>query len=572
MNRLQPIYDLAALCAAKNVKQAILCPGSRNAPLILAFSRHPDITCRSISDERSAAFIALGIAQQTERAAVLVSTSGSAAYNFAPGVAEAFFAKSPLIVITADRPTEWVGQQDGQTIYQAGIFGQHVKKCYQLPQEYEHPDNGWAINRMVNEAINLAHAEPMGPVHLNVPLREPLYPGDKPTEYSANLRIMNDLLPVPHADEETQARIAHELHQSRRVLIVAGQAAASATLRAALESASTSHQIPVVGDVLSNVHGIHDVVRRADLFLGGADASTQQALQPDLLITFGDSVISKPLKVFLRSFPPQRHWHIQVVGDVADTFKSVTSVIRLRPEAFFQLLSVIPAVRRPDQIGYQKRWLAQEGRIEQLLGHYLADSEFGEAKFVNGLMRSLPPVCHLHLANSMSVRYGVLVGLTADQQNVCVYANRGTSGIDGCTSTAVGHALTSVLPNILITGDVAFFYDRNAFWHNYPMPNLRIVLLNNHGGGIFKMIDGPGEGREVDEFQVTRQALTGKHIAAEFGFDYYLLDEPAREASFIDKLFTPSDRPGLLEVQTPMGINKNFLSTLKQKIKDNYER
>jgi 2-succinyl-5-enolpyruvyl-6-hydroxy-3-cyclohexene-1-carboxylate synthase len=172
----------------------------------------------------------------------------------------------------------------------------------------------------------------------------------------------------------------------------------------------------------------------------------------------------------------------------------------------------------------------------------------------------------------MSVRYATMAGLTPGQERVCAYANRGTSGIDGCSSTAVGHALSSTVPNILITGDLAFFYDRNAFWHNYPMANLRIVLLNNHGGGIFKMIDGPGEAKEVDEFLVTHQALTGKKTAEEFGFDYALLNTRAKLNEAIVRLLEPSARPKLLELQTTIDVNKNFLLSLKQKIKDNYER
>jgi 2-succinyl-5-enolpyruvyl-6-hydroxy-3-cyclohexene-1-carboxylate synthase len=174
-DRLQPIYDIAAICARKGLTNAVLCPGSRNAPLVIAFTRHPEIKSRTFSDERSAGFVALGLAQQRKEAVMLVCTSGTAAYNFAPAVAEAYFSHIPLLVFTSDRPAEWITQMDGQAIHQAEIFGKHVKKSFQLPQEYEHRDNQWAINRMVNEAINLAVQEPKGPVHLNVPFRS-LYP------------------------------------------------------------------------------------------------------------------------------------------------------------------------------------------------------------------------------------------------------------------------------------------------------------------------------------------------------------------------------------------------------------
>jgi 2-succinyl-5-enolpyruvyl-6-hydroxy-3-cyclohexene-1-carboxylate synthase len=189
----QPIFDIAALCIKKNVNQVVLCPGSRCAPLTLAFTRHPQIKTRTFSDERSAGFIALGMAQQLSQPVVMVCTSGTAAYNFAPAVAEAFFSQTPLVIFTADRPAEWIAQHDGQTIHQTNIFGTHVKKSYTLPQDYEHHDAQWAINRIINEAINLARQEPKGPVHINAPFREPLYPGkNEVTGYTDSIRVIED--------------------------------------------------------------------------------------------------------------------------------------------------------------------------------------------------------------------------------------------------------------------------------------------------------------------------------------------------------------------------------------------
>ena len=188
--RLQPIYDIAELCARKGLVNAVLCPGSRCAPLTVAFTRHPKITTRTFSDERSAGFIALGMAQQSGSPTVMVCTSGTAAYNFAPSVAEAYFSQTPLIIFTADRPAEWIAQHDGQTIHQSEIFGKHVKESYQLPQEYDHADSQWAINRIVNEAINISLEEPRGPVHINAPFREPLYP-----ERSEERRVGKECVP-----------------------------------------------------------------------------------------------------------------------------------------------------------------------------------------------------------------------------------------------------------------------------------------------------------------------------------------------------------------------------------------
>src|SRR6186713_2012660 len=217
---MQPIYDIAELCSRKGLTQAVLCPGSRCAPLTLSFARHPGITTRTFSDERSAGFVALGIAQQKKAPVVLLCTSGSAAYNFAPAVAEAWFSETPLIVFTADRPAEWIAQHDGQTIHQSGIFGKHVKGSFQLPQEYDHADSQWAINRIVNEAINLSFQEPKGPVHINAPFREPLYPTkDEELKFNSSVRVIDELPSYFALTSEQKRIITSEWSQYNHVLI-----------------------------------------------------------------------------------------------------------------------------------------------------------------------------------------------------------------------------------------------------------------------------------------------------------------------------------------------------------------
>lgn len=572
--RFQPIYDIATLCAQKGLTEAVLCPGSRCAPLTLAFTRHPKINCKTISDERSAAFIALGIAQELKRPGILVSTSGTAAYNFAPAVAEAFFSKRPLIVFTADRPTEWVGQQDGQTIYQADIFGKHVKRSFQLPQEYEHPDNVWAINRMVNEAINLSQQEPKGPVHINVPFREPLYPANgEAISFSDQVRNIEERVAIPLPDESLRNAVSPLWTTSSRVLIVAGQMDWSEEHLESIGVLINKQHIPVVGDVISNLHGIDDVIRHADLFLAGRSHESLNILRPELLITIGESTISKNVKVFLRKNPATIHWHIQIAGDVADVYQSVTHVFRTSVPAFIRLLTSfslfgdIQAGRK----AYTDKWRTEEEHTKKVLKEFIEGTSTGEIRFVEQVIRTLPTSCNLHLANSMSVRYANMIGLSSHQRNVKVFANRGTSGIDGCTSTCVGHALSGKEQNILITGDLAFFYDRNAFWHNYKMPGMHVVVVNNHGGIIFKMIDGPGDAPEADEYFVTRQRLSAKHLSAEFGLQYYAFKDAENSSSTLRDFFEKSENAKIVEYESDQNANKALLDELKSKIKKSYE-
>jgi 2-succinyl-5-enolpyruvyl-6-hydroxy-3-cyclohexene-1-carboxylate synthase len=574
-SRFQPIFDIAPLCAKKNVRNAVLCPGSRSAPLVLAFTRHADIKSRIFSDERSAGFIALGMAQQSKTPTAVICTSGTAVYNLAPAVAEAYFSHTPLVIFTADRPSEWVAQQDGQTIHQSDIFGKHVKKSYSLPQEYEHADSKWLINRVVNEAINLAIQEPKGPVHLNLPFREPLYPrADESIVYTDNVRIIEDHGSGFHLAEEQKDFVKKSWQQFHNILIVAGQQQFDSNTIQALVSFFEMHNIPIVGDIISNSYTIPKMVSHSDVFLGQCGESVKKTLKPDLLITFGGPVISKNLKLFLRQYRSKEHWHIQPGGEVADTFQSVTHIFNTTAEMFFTFLRTLvrpETFENQKQNNYNKFWEVEERRVERCLSEFFPTKNLAEFDLVNEIIKNLPRPCNLHLSNSMSVRYANYIGLTCEQDGVNVFANRGTSGIDGCTSTAVGHTLLSDTTNILITGDLAFFYDRNAFWHNYPLTNLRIVLLNNHGGIIFKMIDGPGAVPEADEYFITKQTLNARKLCEEFDFEYLKLDNKRKVKNLIKDFFDTDKRTKVLELETDIAHNKEVFESLKEKIRKSYE-
>lgn len=560
--RNQSIYDIAELCARKGITQAVLCPGSRCAPLTLAFTRHPSMHCRTFSDERSAAFIALGIAQQTKQPVAVVSTSGTAAYNFSPAVAEACFSQTPLLVITADRPAEWIAQHDGQTIYQTELFGKHVKRFYSLPQHYEHPDDRWHINRIMNEAINLANSEPKGPVHINAPFREPFYPvPNEPFGYSKEIRIVEEQHRISLTNTEKE-KLAAELPAYQNILIVAGQQDAEPALTGALQQPAA--RVPVVTSVLSNLHGLRHGIRYADAFLNIlSDEDLTAKLKPDLLITFGKSIVSKNLKLFLRKFPTLPHWHVQPYPTATDPFQNLTRTIVCSPREFFESFNefhLSPASR------FLENWKAEDQRMGRLIQSFFPQPEVNELELVSQVLNRLPPACNLHLANSMSVRYAEYVGLP-QHAKANIYANRGTSGIDGCTSTAVGHSLTSGTMNVLITGDLAFFYDRNAFWHNYPLNNLRIVLLNNHGGIIFKLIDGPAALPEADEYFVTRQPLTAKKLCEEFGFEYLPVTTPANLPHLLTDFFKPGEKTKILELESSIELNKIAFEKFKLRLK-----
>jgi 2-succinyl-5-enolpyruvyl-6-hydroxy-3-cyclohexene-1-carboxylate synthase len=564
---MQAIYNIAEICAQHGITDVVLSPGSRSAPLTLAFARHPDLTVRVVPDERAAAFIGLGIAQAQRRAVALVCTSGTAGLNYAPAVAEAFFQQIPLVIFTADRPPEWIDQFDGQTIRQRNLYGAHAKGEFEFPVDTSHADAKWHSARIVNEAINLAQAEPAGPVQVNVPLREPFYPkAGEETGYEKEAKVIHE-----HTSNATLAPaeildLRQQLRNAGRVVVVAGQQGHNPGLLAALYEFAKTRQVPIVGDIIANVGEVSDA-QFQDVFLAGLSSEAKSALKPDLLITFGQSLISKSLKLFLREASPAQHWHLQAHGEVADTFRSLTRVVRVPPAVFFQQLSESTALG--DVPETTLAWQQSDTAAAAFLKKFFATQAqpFNEFSAFRHALAAVPDQTALHLANSMAVRYANILGIPQGQQ-IEVFANRGTSGIDGCNSTAVGAALAQPeRPVVLMTGDVAFFYDRNAFWHNYSTPNLRVVLFNNHGGGIFRIIDGPRQQPELDEFFETRQLLTAENTARDFNLSYFPVSSFEELEAALPVFFVAETGAAILEVFTDSKTNAAFFEEYRAAVK-----
>lgn len=553
---IQPILDLVAICAKKGIDHAILSPGSRCAPLTLAFARHPDIHARTISDERSAAFIALGMAQQLNQPVVLVCTSGSAALNYYPAIAEAFFQHVPLLILTADRPSEWIDQWDGQTIFQPEVYGKHVKKSFQFPDSFSNEEQVWHAGRIVNEAINLSKQFPAGPVHINVPLREPFYPSENENfNFPEIPREFTTVSSQTQLSEESLKHIKNRLNDVSRILIVPGQQKPNPQLQSLLDQLSKNQKAVIVTDSISNLQS-ESTINLHDHWLG--NENLHQSLAPDLVISFGKSVISKSLKQFLRKTGAS-HWHIQPDGQAKDTYQHLTRILACSPTQFLNWLSQ----NLPEQNAeFQSNWLSLEKKIIESLSKAFDSVEFGEYSALHFLLKKIPSLSKLHLANSMAVRYVNFLG-KRPQEIIC---NRGTSGIDGSNSTAVGCTFTTKEPVTLITGDMAFFYDRNAFWHNYSTPNLRVIILNNHAGGIFRLIDGPAKQPELEEFFETKQQLSANHLAEEFGFFYIKVKNQQELESALIDFYEPSIHPKILEIESSSAKNAEILKLVKARI------
>ena len=562
MSNSQTIANIAEICSRHGVVNLVLSPGSRHAPLALAFSRHRQITTRIISDERSAGYMALGMAQSINQPVILLSTSGTAALNYGPAIAEAYYQKVPLIVFTADRPPEWIDQNDGQSIRQRNVFQNHVKNSFELPVSFEHPDAIWQVYNIINQSIVTSITGQPGPVHINAPFREPLYPvGNHTLEYSKSVPLVDTGETHKSLGQDLWKQLATQWARAKKILIAGGQNPFSEGLTSALKNLQDHARVPVLGDATSNLHRMNGVMMHAEIILGQPD-NVLQTLQPDLLLTFGRGFISKNLKTFLRKYSPSRHWHVQAAGYPPDTFRSLTRVISMDPAEFLtELCDHIPA---QENSSWYQLWEGNENFARERIVKFLEAPGFHEIQVVDQMMKAANGV-HLHLANSSPVRWVDLLGPVPEI--IEVSSNRGTSGIDGCSSTAVGHSWMNDRQNMLITGDMAFFYDRNAFWHQYKLPNLKIVILNNHGGGIFRLVDGAREQPELEELFVTRQALCAENTARDFGMKYLHCSTKEDLTTKLHELFRPSDHAVLLEIEF-----SNNMDEIYQELKASLKR
>ncbi len=559
-----PIYNIAEICHQLGVSDAVLSPGSRNAPLIISFSRYKKIKTYVINDERSAAFIALGMSQKSKMPVVLIATSGSAAYNYAPAIAEAFFQQIPLIILTADRPAEWIDQRDGQTIYQQNIYGNHIKKSLQCPIDIDNDDAAWHFERIFSEAINLANNGAKGPVHINIPFREPFYPQKEEKPDYKKVKTIHQSFITKQLSGADWAYLVDEWNRYDKRLIVIGQHHLSTELLLILGELKAKKHIPVIGGILSNMHAIPEIIKSHDIFIDGLGEKKLKELQPELLITFGKSVLSKGLKKYLRTHKPKAHWHIQQDGISPDTFQSLTRIIPVAPISFF---NSIKDIVKKSHFGYSQKWVSYQNTSREFVQDFHSKEVFNEFTTVNTILSNLPMSCDIHLANSMTVRYASIIGLSHSYRQVELFCNRGTSGIDGSTSTALGSALKAKKTTLLITGDMAFFYDRNAFWHHHIPSNLRIIVLNNHGGGIFDLIDGPDKLPEKEEFFITKQDLKAKNLAEEFGLTYYHCASIDGLSNGLNKFWVQDGHPKILEIESFIDVNTQVFKKFKKQAK-----
>jgi 2-succinyl-5-enolpyruvyl-6-hydroxy-3-cyclohexene-1-carboxylate synthase len=542
--------SIIEILSAKGIVNIIISPGSRNAPLTIGFAQNPNFNCYSIADERCAAFFALGIAQQTKQPTAIVCTSGSALLNYYPALAEAFYSQIPLIVISADRPQSKIDIGDGQTIRQENVFFNHSLFNANLIEEASE-ENDLKINLAIETAIHKK-----GPVHINAPFEEPLY--EMTEELSVHPKINTLHLDFSPQTIENSDEFVSVWNSAKRKLVLVGVNEANSIDQEIIEKFASDPSIVVLTETTSNLHH-ESFINSIDTLITPFDDSDFKEFNPEVLVTFGGMVVSKRIKGFLRKYKPKHHWHIDTLR-AYDTFGALTKHFEMSPNDFFKdLLSKTSFVKS----NYFKNIdTIYKARLDKRK-NYLKEIEFSDFKVFEKVIESLPKNSMLQISNSSAIRYAQLIDIDS---SIEVFCNRGTSGIDGSTSTAIGAAVGNEKQTVFVTGDISFLYDSNALWNSYIPKNFKIILINNGGGGIFRILPGHQEKPVFNTYFETSHELTAEHLAKMYQLNYFVANDNDSLENALQSLYNSDDTPGILEVFTPTLVNDVILKQYFKKL------
>lgn len=536
--------SIIEICSAKGITNIIISPGSRNAPLTIGFAQNPNFKCYSIADERCAAFFALGIAQQTKKPTAIVCTSGSALLNYYPAVAEAFYSQIPLIVISADRPQNKIDIGDGQTIRQQNVFENHSVFNANLTEEAS-AENDLKINKAIETSILQK-----GPVHINAPFEEPLYETVETLSVQPKITTLEEEIPTKIIDNsEETASIWNSA--KRKLILIGGINEVNSIEQEILENFANDPSIVVLTETTSNLHH-PSFINSIDTLITPFDDSDFKELEAEVLITFGGMIVSKRIKAFLRKYKPAHHWHIDTLR-AYDTFNALSKHFVMEPNDFFKdLLLKTEFVASNYFKKIDKIYSLRNKRKEE----YLKKIPFSDFKVFEKIIESLPKSIQLQISNSSAIRYAQLIEI---DPSIEVFCNRGTSGIDGSTSTAIGAAVANAKQNVFVTGDISFLYDSNALWNSYIPKNFKIILINNGGGGIFRILPGHEEKPVFNTYFETSHNLTAEHLAKMYQFKYLQASDNESLEKGISDLYADNDSPVILEIFTPTAQNDIIL-------------
>ena len=524
---------LTALMKRFGVRHVVVCPGSRNGVLVHNFAVDGSFVCHPVTDERSAAFVALGLCAATHGPAAVCVTSGSALLNTLPAVAEAYYRHLPLLVVSADRPPQWIGQQDGQTLPQDGALRGFTHKSVSLPEPHD-AETQWWLRRLANEALS---ALSDGPVHVNIPVSEPLFTFTTP--------VLPDVQPVRRHAEPVLCALPDGVlarwQAARCPVLVVGQVDADLS-DVDLRALSDSRSLLVLPEFIAQMPGAWRVQVLETL-------GAEQFFTPDLVFHVGGTLVGKGLKRLLRRVgaPVVRMGRD---AELTDTFEHLSDVVPLAAADALRLLArTAPMVPEKAAVCQaQARLAAYRHRADAY-----ASNRFSDLFVMQSALREVGHGDVLHLANSNSIRNA---GYFLDDPAYPVLANRGVNGIEGSLSAAAGHSLATTARVFCFIGDLSFFYDQNALWNTELRGNLRILLFNNGGGQIFSRLPGLADSPAARQYIAAAHATSAEGIARAYGVRYLCARTSGEFSAQLHRWATEAaERPVLLEVFTAEADN-----------------
>ena len=542
--------SITDLCFKKNIKNIVISPGSRNAPLTLGFNLHPYFKTYSLVDERAAAFFALGIAQQVKFPVVLVCTSGSALLNYYPAISEAYYSNIPLVILSADRPERLLNIGDGQTINQKNVFDKNIGYSENLNQNDNYYLNlfGLRANNQdkINKALNFS-IEKQTPVHINIPFSEPLYE----ITNSLSVNTINKLPGLNNQNIKNISSFRNKWQNSIKKIILIGVSSPDILCKKSIDLLASDSSLLVLTENTSNVYH-PSFCNKIDQLIAPLTNKELKEFRPEILITIGGMIISKKIKAIFRDNKPKEHWHIGI-HDANDTFFCLTKHFKTIPN---NIISKLYENFNDNGTDYHNKWDLIISKRKEKHKKYLSDLIYCDFKVFDYVLKSIPSNSMLQVSNSSAIRYTQLFDIDS---SINVFCNRGTSGIDGSTSTAIGAASVFKGNTVFITGDLSFFYDSNALWNNFIPTSFRIILINNKGGGIFKILTKDNNTELFKKFFETKHDLYAKDLCNMYGFEYFISDDEDKLKNVLNDFYNQSEKPRLLEVITDNDYNQDYL-------------
>ena len=563
-------------CIQYDFCNVVISPGSRNVPLAIGFASNEKFNCYSIVDERSAAFFAVGLSQNSTKPTILVCTSGSALLNYYPAISEAYFSGVPLIVLSADRPAYKINIGDGQTINQQDVFGKNIHFSDSLEQDPAHATEEIIksnFQKIISKSISEKEIVKLQkkvqhnnetkikkafelclksnqPVHLNIPLEEPLYNFiDQPEIVLSARKKPNPII----VEKSTFTKLACHIKKTKKILLIIGVQEEQSLSQKSIRNINSLKNIVVFKEHTSNVND--------EMFLSNIDRLLAPIelmkdsdglfndLSPEIIISLGGMVISKKIKSFLRNYKANNHYHIGF-NTANSTYYINANHIQADPNNLFENLE-----SQKSAFSYRGNWLEFREKINNRHKRFLRVVKFSDLKVFEILSNKIPSNYRVQVSNSSPVRYFQLFDL---KNNNPMFCNRGTSGIDGCTSTAIGMAVKDA-PVVLVTGDLSFLYDMNALGIKYIPNHFRIIIINNQGGGIFKILPGYKNNSTFTEYIETKHNYSAYNLAKMFNFKYFSVSTKFGLNFALATFFNQSNKAKILQIKTNSDKSEKIL-------------